>query len=179
MNEARTFEAWCPRELVAWAARSPGIEGITLSGGDPFDQPIHLLAEFVREVRDRTPLSLMCYTGRTLEQLRQEVPPASLASVLDYVDLLVDGPYVEALDDGSLWRGSRNQRFHYLSARYAALSGHLEARRGRPVEIRISESDEVEITGVPPRGAMESIRRAVASLDADLVPVDDVGTPRP
>jgi anaerobic ribonucleoside-triphosphate reductase activating protein len=174
MNRSAVAETWSPSELADWVAAIPGIEGVTLSGGDPFDQPIQMLAEFVRRVRTTTALSVMCYTGRTLEQLHGAPRRDAILGVLNYVDLLVDGPYIEALDDGALWRGSSNQRFHFLSPRYLKLRDSLEGRRGRPMEIRLSETDDVEITGIPPRGAMEAIRRAVESCDVDLTTADEL-----
>jgi anaerobic ribonucleoside-triphosphate reductase activating protein len=83
-------------------------DGITVSGGEPFDQPEGLLA-LLDGVR-AAGLPVMVFTGYTLEQLTLRPEPAVRAA-LHRVDLLLDGPYVAALADGAgLWRGSRNQR---------------------------------------------------------------------
>lgn len=104
-----------PSALVEMALAGEGrVEGITVLGGEPFDQYVELLklAELIRE----TPLSLMLYTGYTLTQLDE----AGKTEILALTDILVEGPYVHRLRDMQLlWRGSSNQVVHYLGDRYA------------------------------------------------------------
>lgn len=79
---------------------------VTLSGGDPMYQAQALLP-LAKAIKQRG-LTIWCYTGFTFEQLL-EIPDA--AALLNYIDVLVDGPYVAALRDASLrFRGSSNQR---------------------------------------------------------------------
>ncbi|MDO4319800.1 MAG: anaerobic ribonucleoside-triphosphate reductase activating protein [Bacteroidales bacterium] len=79
---------------------------VTLTGGDPMYQAGALLP-LARAIRDDGH-TIWCYTGFTIEQL-YEMPDA--AALLDEIDVLVDGPFVEALRDTSLlFRGSSNQR---------------------------------------------------------------------
>lgn len=82
------------------------ISGITLSGGDPFfngnRQDILVLCKYVKELFPNK--NIWLYTGYTYEEV-------SDLEIMDYIDILVDGPYVEKLRDTSLkWRGSSNQR---------------------------------------------------------------------
>ncbi len=52
--------------------------------------------------------SIWCYTGFVYDEIRHRAPYSQL---LEYIDVLVDGPYIEALRDPSLrFRGSSNQR---------------------------------------------------------------------
>ena len=79
---------------------------VTLTGGDPMYQATALLplAKAIRGM-GRT---IWCYTGYTLEQLL-DMPDTS--ALLDEIDVLVDGPFVESLRDTSLqFQGSSNQR---------------------------------------------------------------------
>lgn len=90
--------------------RDPLLDGITLSGGEPFCQPEALipLAKAVNEMGK----TVFAYTGYTLEQLLElaKSRPA-IKELLRLCDTLVDGPYVEALRDLDLeFRGSSNQR---------------------------------------------------------------------
>lgn len=71
------------------------IQGITISGGEPFAQAKEL-AEFARLVKEHTELDVWIYTGWTLKQIIDRGDPDELA-LLDTADVLVDGPYIEEL----------------------------------------------------------------------------------
>ena len=95
-------------DMIARMRQNPLLDGITLSGGEPFCQPeaCRALAEAARDLG----LSVWCYTGYTWEKLMQEADPARLA-LLDAVDVLVDGPFILAQKSLELkFCGSRNQR---------------------------------------------------------------------
>ena len=94
--------------ILRQVGENPLLDGITLSGGEPFCQPeaCRALAEAARDLG----LSVWCYTGYTWEKLMQEADPARLA-LLDAVDVLVDGPFILAQKSLELkFCGSRNQR---------------------------------------------------------------------
>ena len=81
---------------------------ITLSGGDPFFQA-NVAAEIAKELKAYGK-NIWAYTGWTLEQLMDNHDPDQL-NLLQYVDVLVDGPFLLAERDLTLsFRGSRNQR---------------------------------------------------------------------
>lgn len=97
--------------LRVLAERRSWYEGVTVSGGEPFDQPGELAA-LLAGLRPMTG-HVLVYTGYRLEELRSD-PACSEA--LAYVDVLVDGPYERGLDDGRGVRGSTNQRVIRLGA---------------------------------------------------------------
>ena len=81
------------------------LDGVTFSGGEPFLQPAALteLAAFAQSVG----LNVWCYSGYTFEELYS----SNEKDALKYIDVLVDGPFVEEKKSLDLtWRGSRNQR---------------------------------------------------------------------
>lgn len=87
---------------------NPNLRGVTLSGGEPFEQTEPLL-ELARLCK-AAGLTLMSYSGYTLEQLEERGDPAT-DELLGLLDILVDGRYVEALRNLTLiYRGSENQR---------------------------------------------------------------------
>ena len=95
-------------ELIALLDANPLLQGLTLSGGDPFLQAAECAA-LARAARDRG-LDVWTYTGWTYEQLLTEGDPDRLA-LLDATDVLVDGPFVAARKSyAALFRGSDNQR---------------------------------------------------------------------
>ena len=80
---------------------------VTFTGGDPMLHP-EGFTTLARLIRERTSLTIWCYTGYRFEELL--LRPAQRA-LLGLVDVLVDGPFIEAERDLSLrFRGSRNQR---------------------------------------------------------------------
>lgn len=84
----------------------PLIDGITLSGGEPFEQS-KALVPLVHELKNLG-LTIWCYTGYTYEDLHIHEDHKLL---LKYLDVLVDGPFIEALKDSHLiYKGSSNQR---------------------------------------------------------------------
>ena len=90
------------------------ISGLTVSGGDPLDQSDEILGDLaglLSEVKERYPdKTIWLYTGYTLDTLHD-----MQLDVLEHCDVLVDGPYIEALRDPSLaFRGSSNQHIIHL-----------------------------------------------------------------
>ncbi len=93
------------------------IRGLSVLGGEPFEPENRaVLAPFLERVRAALPSKdVWCWTGFTLEELDAE---AECRRMLGCIDVLVDGPFVQAERDISLaWRGSRNQRVVDLAKR--------------------------------------------------------------
>lgn len=91
--------------------------GVSLLGGEPFFQVEGLLA-FIWALRSRGCSHILCYSGYTYEALRKRArrQPA-IDAILDDIDVLVDGPYVETrAREAGPWTGSGNQRVIDLMA---------------------------------------------------------------
>jgi anaerobic ribonucleoside-triphosphate reductase activating protein len=83
-------------------------DGVTVSGGEPFLQPIGLLV-LLRALKACN-VHVVVYSGYTLEALARR-PEPEVQEALEIIDLLIDGPFIAALTEGAgEWRGSRNQR---------------------------------------------------------------------
>jgi len=102
-----------PVDLLADALMDTSCEhdGISILGGEPFVQPQGLLA-LVRALRKRGCKHILAYSGYTYERLRRMAKhDAAIGTILDDIEILIDGPYVAALADTSgPWTGSGNQR---------------------------------------------------------------------
>jgi anaerobic ribonucleoside-triphosphate reductase activating protein len=87
------------------------IRGLSLLGGEPLDpNNIKCVTELVKQAKARYPeKDIWCYTGYKWEDVC-ELP------ILQYIDVLVDGKYIENERDITLrFRGSRNQRLINVS----------------------------------------------------------------
>jgi anaerobic ribonucleoside-triphosphate reductase activating protein len=137
-------------ELAAQALGTAGVEGVSVLGGEPFEQA-EAVADFCERARAGG-LSVMLYSGYTLEELKAR---AGADRLLKTIDLLVDGRYVAALpEQRRRWLGSSNQVMHFLSDRYA----REDARFTTPntVELRLTR-ESLTVNGWP--ALAEQLRR--------------------
>lgn len=165
MNVSTDFEQSTPSALLDRIKSNDAIEGITISGGEPFDQNIGALHGFLHGVKAETNLSVMVYTGYLMKELFEN---SQTRVLLGYIDILVDGPYVQSLDFGQLWRGSENQQIHFLTNRYASLKNITE-RKGRPVDVSIVDGRTFSITGIPPKGFRKRLEDRLSEKDLAVV----------
>lgn len=167
-----------PVEFLAdWVLDIPGVEGITISGGEPFEQP-EAVAAFIDAVRARADRGVVCYSGYTLEALRRSTP--ARRALLERVDLLVDGPYLEYKHADLRWRASFNQRLHALTPRYRTeVDAALRDDTTAGLEFHLSSDGRPSFVGVPPQP--DFIRKFTGALEARGVALVPHGSdaPRP
>ncbi|MBL7995023.1 radical SAM protein [bacterium] len=119
------------------------VEGITFSGGEPFDQAEAL--EDAAVLFKENNLTVMSYSGYTLEEIQQNNKVQS--KLLAALDILVDGEYVKELHCDRLWRSSLNQKVHFLSDHYKSFEDLINADV-REFEVVLS-ANETRVTGFP------------------------------
>jgi len=153
-------------ELARRILAVPGIEGVTFVGGEPFSQASGL-AECVHTFRQVADLSVVTYSGYTRGELEQGDEPG-WADLLAVTDLLIDGDYraTEACD--LLWRGSRNQRLHFLTSRYRALAPTVENARGRVLEVQVTGEGQIRILGIPAAGFFQHLTQGLLAQGVAL-----------
>lgn len=126
-------------DVIAQLCAARDIEGLSLSGGEPFQQPEAALALLL--AARSLGLSTLAFSGYTLEEARAIAP-----DVVAKLDVLIDGRYVAGERLATGLRGSANQRIQLLTDRYT-----LADVEATPVaEIRIAKTGEVVLTGVNP-----------------------------
>jgi anaerobic ribonucleoside-triphosphate reductase activating protein len=153
-REARLIAA---DDLAAELLADRAVSGLTLSGGEPMLQAAPLAA-MVRAARRQRDVTVVCYSGHTLDELRERPPAPGAADLLEQVDVLIDGPYLEAANDGRGLRGSSNQVVHHLTDRLTA-SDDVFVTQPRTAEIRVRDRS-VLIVGVPPPGLAQGVDHA-------------------
>ena len=107
--ESWLIENGAPRTLdyLMQRLRDAALSNVTFSGGDPLLQ-VEGFAALARRVRQETTKTIWCYTGYLYEEV---LASPRLSSILPFIDVLVDGPYIEALRAAALpFTGSSNQR---------------------------------------------------------------------
>lgn len=153
--EARPLTGGKERSIAGLAQdilATEGIEGLTISGGEPFLQA-EKLAALIDAVREKRDLGVIVYTGYLLEELQSGTVPGAQA-LLERIDLIVDGPYVDALNDDGALRGSSNQRAIPLTGRYAQDVSRYGEPGARQTELMF-RLEGAFLTGVPSRATVK------------------------
>lgn len=120
-------------------------DGLTISGGEPFDQPAGV-AELIRWFTDRYTSDVLVYTGYTLAELKARQDPATDA-ILMGLAALVDGPYCKDLDLGKGLMGSENQQVYVyrFPERYQGFSTAPRTLQA------VQEPQQLIFIGIPPQ----------------------------
>jgi anaerobic ribonucleoside-triphosphate reductase activating protein len=122
------------------AALKKAVEGITISGGEPFQQRRPLLALLWR-VRQETTLSVVLFTGYTWDEV-QRMPDAD--ALLACIDVLIAGRYDQTRRLARDLRGSANKTVHFLTNRYT-----MEDLQAVPyAEVIITAEGNVVMSGI-------------------------------
>lgn len=148
-------------ELISWckSVAKDGLDGVTISGGEPFDQPKALAALLDGLIRWRNKagldFDLLCYSGYPLEKLRRQHP-----DLLVKLDALIPEPFVAALPMDRLWRGSANQSLVALSERgqrvYPPFMDAAADAQGKRMQMGVDQG-RVWYVGIPDRGDMAAL----------------------
>lgn len=143
-----------------------GLDGLTISGGEPFDQPValHELLVGVRQRRGSLrEFDVLVYSGRSLSIIRQDHSP-----ILEHIDALIPEPFRAVDGPGDRWRGSANQPIIPLSAlgrqRYSD-DGSMDGQRAMQVSV---EDGRVWMIGIPGPGDLRRVTDRVAGAGVGL-----------
>lgn len=134
------------------------LTGITISGGEPFLQPAGM-AELIGLLRKSTKLDIMVYTGYTLQELQQQ-NNVNINYILSNIDLLIDGEYIEELNNNKIYRGSDNQQIWFLSDKYLPFKEKMENTCNRSLEF-VFRNGEVFTIGLPAKNFQRDFWRAM------------------
>lgn len=141
--EFRTAREQTVAELADMILSQRGLEGVTYSGGEPMSQArgLYSLSCILRDAG----LSVFSYSGYTLPELERQ-PNPWIRQFLNTIDILVDGRFDRERRANVAWRGSSNQRVHFLTNRYRHLEDDLN--RSRAEMEFIIKDDGFTTTGI-------------------------------
>lgn len=153
--------------VLARLAELPGpLDGLTVSGGEPFQQP-EALAALLTGARARfgPGFDLLVYSGYAESRLRRD---AARRAALELCDAVVAGPYVERLNVGQRWQGSSNQRLIPLTDLGWQRYGDPSDDAGRPrLQLEVGR-DRIWAVGIPRRGDMARLETRLRSAGIAL-----------
>lgn len=138
-----------------------GHDGLTVSGGEPFEQP-EALSFLFSLIREHTALDILVYSGYTLTEILAR--PRAGVEMLARADVLIDGRYRRELPTNKLWRGSDNQKMHLLSDKARQYASFVGAEHGpvRPLQFEITETNALQVIGIPGRGDLDKLRAGLS-----------------
>ena len=139
-HEVHDTSATVASLLLELIAADPNAEGLTISGGEPLEQP-DAIAELATGWRAATGTGVIILTGLTWEEIEQDPAARSAAR---RADLVIAGRYNERLRIGEGLRGSSNKTYHFLTDEY-----RIDQVTNLPeFEAVIGKDGTVHVTGV-------------------------------
>lgn len=139
---------------------SEDFDGITISGGEPFQQYEQLIA-FSYLIKTRTKLNIHCFTGYEIKELEDLFPDKLY---LQYIDSLVDGRYVKELHSNNNLVGSSNQKTYRIKNGKAKLSTMQNG--SKKWSLSVTQDGTIYMAGIPKEKEIEMIENHLS--DAGL-----------
>ncbi|CAK0772573.1 anaerobic ribonucleoside-triphosphate reductase activating protein [Gammaproteobacteria bacterium] len=133
------------------------LTGLTLTGGEPFDQ-VEALAELLEQLMPQRPdWDIIAYSGYPLATLHRQLSGA----LLKKVDVLIDGPYRTAIPQRHPLAGSGNQQIHSLSTRGQAILADCSALPIGRAELGLGSGNAGLLIGVIPSQHRDALHKGL------------------
>ena len=141
------------------AAGPDSIDGLTISGGEPFQQYLALMAlcTYYKLLCQR---SILVYTGFRLAELERRHPDLAFAHALDY---LIDGRYLRRRHEGG-WRGSANQCLYRFVAGHAQPCQPNWPTTEKALILSVPDARSATLVGIPRRGHLQSLGKTLRAV---------------
>lgn len=153
--------------ISQWSAVA---DGITISGGEPFDQPDALFGLLTR-IRSQTEADVLAFTGYPWSVISE-----MLVSSSTLIDALVTGPFEINERQTLALRGSDNQKLHLITdkgrARFASFE-RFATEQDRAVDVMFDDNGDVWLAGIPARDDFRRFQELLESAGSTLSTSED------
>lgn len=139
-----------------------GYDGITVSGGEPFQQYPELIA-FLHLIKTKTRLNVHCFTGYCLDELYVLFPDKLF---LRYIDTLVDARYIEEEHDDNHIRGSLNQTIYSIKEGVPVKNNSFMP--SAKWSLKVSEDNDIYMAGIPRSNELKQISSELKPKGFDI-----------
>ncbi len=161
-----SVDTWSPRQgettidetvsvILNWHACA---DGVTISGGEPFDQPQALLV-LLQRLRSFFDKDILVYSGYEFARLEP-----LLDHFRGYIDAIITGPYRESHPQSLPLRGSDNQELHILTERgkKAFSEESLSSLSRKSLDVMFDSDGVIWLAGIPARGDFDRLTKRLA-----------------
>ncbi|MEY9881194.1 4Fe-4S single cluster domain-containing protein [Bradyrhizobium sp. USDA 329] len=153
--------------IIPWISNA---DGITISGGEPFDQ-LDALLELTARIRSKTEADILVFTGYPWAHIRDVVGTSART-----IDALITGPFDFEEKQTLALRGSDNQELHFITekgrARFSSFE-RLADERDRSVDVMFDENGDVWLAGIPARNDFRRLQELLESNGSTLDTSED------
>ena len=133
-------------------------DGITISGGEPFQQYEQLVA-FLHLIKTKTSLTVHCFSGYYLNELQQQFHDKLF---LKYIDTLVDGRYIEEQHENTNIKGSANQSVYRIIDEVPVKQ--RKTRASKKWSLNVSSENEIYMSGIPKKNELKTLCNELAEV---------------
>lgn len=134
---------WNEEDLALHCSKI-NVQGITILGGEPLEQPKSLF-QFIKNIKNISNHSIMLFTGYTWKYIEKH---KDLKKIISQCDLVIAGPFIQKLSPSNKqWIGSKNQTIHFISDCYVSLEKEWKPHQNE-IEFHIKDG-EIIVNGTP------------------------------
>jgi anaerobic ribonucleoside-triphosphate reductase activating protein len=118
-------------------------KSITISGGEPFDQSasLYILLKKLKELKFN---DILLYSGYKFNYLQK-----NYGDILKYIDVLIDGPFIESKKTNKIYKGSNNQRMYILNKSLSPIYQEYKKQLKNKKLQLITKDNEIYLIGIP------------------------------
>jgi anaerobic ribonucleoside-triphosphate reductase activating protein len=118
-------------------------KSITISGGEPFDQSASLYI-FLKKLKKLKFNDILLYSGYKFNYLQK-----NHGDILKYIDVLIDGPFIESKKTNKIYKGSNNQRMYILNKSLSPIYQEYKKQlKNKKLQV-ITKDNEIYLIGIP------------------------------
>jgi anaerobic ribonucleoside-triphosphate reductase activating protein len=118
-------------------------KSITISGGEPFDQSTSLYT-LLKKLKELKFNDILLYSGYKFNYLQK-----NYGDILKYIDVLIDGPFIESKKTNKIYKGSNNQRMYILNKSLSPIYQEYKKQLKNKKLQLITKDNEIYLIGIP------------------------------